>query len=39
MHAAIYNAFYHRRHLLKRPMLRELRTVSFDALKAASVAA
>jgi len=39
IHAATYNAFYHQRHLLKRPMIKELRTASFDAWYAASVAA
>jgi putative transposase len=39
IHAASYNTFYHQRHLLKRPMLKEPRTASFDAWQAASVAA
>ncbi len=42
IHSATYNTFYHQRHLLKRPMLpmlKELRTASFDAWQAASVAA
>jgi hypothetical protein len=39
IHAATYGTFYHQRHLLKRPMLKELRTTSFDAWQAASVAA
>jgi transposase-like protein len=37
IHAATYNTFYHQRHLLKRPMFKELRTASFDTWKAASV--
>ncbi len=39
IHSATYNTFYHQRHLLKRPMFKELRTASFDAWQAASVAA
>jgi putative transposase len=39
IHAATYNTFYHQRHLLKRPMLKELRTTSFEVWQAASVAA
>jgi len=39
IHSASYNTFYHQRHLLKRPMFKELRTASFDAWQAASVAA
>ncbi len=39
IHAATYNIFYHQRHLLKRPMLKELRTTSFDVWQSASVAA
>ncbi len=39
IHSATYNTFYHQRHLLKQPMFKELRTASFDAWKAASVAA
>jgi transposase-like protein len=30
IYSTTYNAFYHQRHLLKRPMLKELRTASFD---------
>jgi len=33
------NTFHHQRHLLNRPMLKEIRTESFNAWKAASVAA
>ena len=36
--ACRYNTFYHQLHLLKRPMFKELRTASFDAWQAASVA-
>ncbi len=36
---ATYNTFHHQRHLLKRPMFKELRTASFDAWQAASMAA
>jgi transposase-like protein len=39
IHATTYNTFYHQRHLLKRPMYKQLRTTSFDAWRAASVAA
>jgi transposase-like protein len=39
IHSATYNTFYHQRHLLKRPMLKELRTAAFDVWKSASVAA
>ncbi len=39
MHSATYNTFYHQRHLLKRPMYKELRTISFDAWQRASMAA
>ncbi len=39
IHSATYNTFYHQRHLLKRPMLKELRTASFEVWKSASVAA
>jgi transposase-like protein len=39
IHSATYSTFYHQRHLLKRPMYKELRTPSFDACQAASVAA
>ncbi|MFB3104628.1 MAG: transposase, partial [Pseudomonadales bacterium] len=39
IHAATYNTFYHQRHLLKRPMLKELRTASFEVWWSASVAA
>ncbi len=39
IHSATYNTFYHQRHLLKRPMFKELRTASFDVWKSASVAA
>ncbi len=38
IHAATYNTFYHQRHLLKRPMLKELRTASFEVWQSASVA-
>jgi transposase-like protein len=37
--SATYNTFYHQRHLLRRSMYKQLRTTSFDAWKAASVAA
>ena len=37
--SAAYNTFYHQRHLLKRPMCKELRTLSFDAWQRASMAA
>ncbi len=37
-HSATYNTFYHQRHLLKRPMYKELRTISFDAWQRASMA-
>ena len=37
--SATYNTFYHQRHLLRRSMYKQLRTISFDAWKAASVAA
>ncbi len=39
IHSATYNTFYHQRHLLKRPMYKELRTTSFDAWQRASMAA
>ena len=39
IHAATYITFCHQRHLLKRTMLKELRTASFDAWQSASVAA
>ncbi len=39
IHSATYNTFYHQRHLLKRPMYKELRTISFDAWQRASMAA
>ncbi len=39
IHSATYNTFYHQRHLLKRPMLKELRAASFDVWQSASVAA
>ncbi len=39
IHSATYNTFYYQRHLLKRPMLKELRTASFDAWQSASMAA
>ena len=39
IHSATYNTFYHLRHLLKRPMYKELRTISFDAWQRASMAA
>ncbi len=38
IHSAIYNTFYHQRHLLKRPMLKKLRTASFEVWQSASVA-
>ena len=38
IHSATYNTFYHQRHLLKRPMLKELRTASFVIWQSASVA-
>jgi len=38
IHAETYNTFYHRRHLLKRPMLNELRTASLEVWQSASVA-
>ncbi len=38
IHSATYNTFYHQRHLLKRPMFKELRTASFEVWQAASVA-
>jgi transposase-like protein len=37
--SATYNSFYHQRHLLKRPMYKELRTTSFEVWQSASVAA
>ncbi len=37
--SATYNTFYHRRHLLKRPVLKELRSASFEVWQAASLAA
>ncbi len=39
IYSAAYSIFYHQRHLLKRPMLQELRTASFDDWKSASVTA
>jgi transposase-like protein len=39
IHSATYNTFYHQRHLLKRPMYKELRTTSFEVWQSASVAA
>ncbi len=39
IHSATYNTFHHQRHLLKRPMYKELRTISFDAWQRASMAA
>ncbi len=39
IHPATYNTFYHQRHLLQLPMLKELRTTSFDVWQSASVAA
>ncbi len=38
IHAATYNTFYHQRHLIKRPMLKKLRTASFEVWQSASVA-
>ncbi len=38
IHSATYNTFYHQRHLLKRPMFKELRTASFEVWQSASVA-
>ncbi len=38
IHSATYNTFYHQRHLLKRQMLKELRTASFEVWQSASVA-
>lgn len=38
IHSATYNLFYHQSHLLRRAVLKELRTASFDAWQAASVA-
>lgn len=38
-HSATYNIFYHQRHLLKRPMYKQLRTTSFDVWQSSSVAA
>ena len=39
IHAATYNTFYHQRHLLKRPIYKELRTTSFETWQSASLAA
>jgi len=39
IHSATYNAFYHQRHLLKRPMYKEFRTTSFEVWQSASMAA
>ncbi len=38
IHSATHNTFYHQRHLLKRPMYKELRTTSFEVWQSASVA-
>jgi len=38
IHSATYNTFYHQRHLLKRPMYKDLRTTSFEVWQSASVA-
>ncbi len=38
IHSATYNTFYPQRHLLQRPMLKELRTASFELWQSASVA-
>jgi len=38
IHAATYNAFYHQRHLNRRPFYKELRSVSFGAWKTAGAA-
>jgi transposase-like protein len=38
IHSATYNTFYHQRHFLKRPMLKELRTASFEVWQSASIA-
>ncbi len=39
IHSATYNTFYQQRHLLKRPILKELRNASFDVWQNASVVA
>jgi putative transposase len=39
IHAATYNTFYHQRHLLKRPMYKQLRSTSFGTWQSASSAA
>jgi len=39
IHAAVYNAFTHQRHLLRRPHLKQLRAGSFDSWAQASAAA
>jgi hypothetical protein len=39
IHSATYNTFYHQRHLIERPMYKELRTISFDAWRRAGLAA
>ena len=39
IHAATYNSFYHQRHLLKRPMYKQLRSTSFELWQSANVAA
>ena len=39
IHAATYNTFYHQRHLLKRPMYKQLRATSFIVWQSASVTA
>ena len=36
--SAAYSTFYHERHLLRRPMYKELRTTSFEVWQRASVA-
>ncbi len=38
IHAATCNTFYHQRHRLKRPMLKEFRTASFEVWQSASIA-
>jgi putative transposase len=39
IHAATNNSFYHQRHLLKRPLYKQLRSESFDVRQSASLAA
>jgi transposase-like protein len=39
IHSATYNTFHHQRHLLKRPMYKELRSTSFEVWQSASAAA